>query len=53
MTDQKEYTLDEAIEKVKEIGFRYEKQLKLAEAAARIERERKIHREAETVDEGR
>ena len=50
--DIKEYTVEEAVEKVKEIGLRYERQLELAEATAKIDRQRKVLREAQKPDTG-
>ena len=43
-TDRDIYTIEEAVEIVKKIGLRFERQAKLKETAARIERERKIFR---------
>lgn len=41
--------IDEAIKTVIEIGRRFERQLQLAEEAARIERQRKNARKAQTA----
>ena len=53
MTEEvKEYTTEEAIEKVKEIGLRFDQQNKLAEAVARTNRQREVLREAQEPDTG-
>jgi hypothetical protein len=43
--EEREMTLDEAVEKIIEIGKRFELQGKLAEESARIERERNRQRQ--------
>jgi len=49
---EREITTEEAVEKVKEIGLRYERQLELAVVKAKTDRQREILREAEKPDAG-
>lgn len=53
VTESREIKLEEAIKAVIDIGLRYEKQLELAEAAAKADRQRKIFGKAPESDPGR
>lgn len=48
----KEMTTEEAVETVKEIGLRYDAQLRIAEAKARADRQREILGETQKPDNG-
>ena len=53
MIEREELTLEEAVKIVTEIGLRHEKQLEVAAARARADRQREVYREATAADPGR